>query len=255
MFNDENWQSFLKELVDAEAIDVSSLKLKNKLSEDFWENEKLKPEIADSLYAIAKEFFQTLQLDPSVLLKDVTLTGSLATFNWSDMSDADVHLILDFTQFDDVDLMQDYFRQKVRNWNSIHKIMAKGHEVEIYVQDSNEPHYADGVYSISEDQWLKTPKRYRGDIDYESVKKKAADLMNQIDDVYEYYAERDYKMAHEAAEGLMDRIKKYRRIGLATDGTNSIENLAFKVLRRNGYIKKLSSLKILSYDKMMSINY
>ena len=99
MFNDENWQSFLKELVDAEAIDVSSLKLKNKLSEDFWENEKLKPEIADALYAIAKEFFQTLQLDPSVLLKDVTLTGSLATFNWSDMSDVDAAVAQDFATY------------------------------------------------------------------------------------------------------------------------------------------------------------
>ena len=68
------------------------------------------------------------------------------------------------------------------------------------------------------------------------------------------FAEKDYKIALQGAEGLMERIKRYRRAGLSTQGINSVENLVFKILRRNDYIKKLISLKILAYDKLMSVN-
>ena len=45
-----------------------------------------------------------------------------------------------------------------------------------------------------------------------------------------------------------------RQSGLAEEGIFSPENLAFKMLRNSGYLEKLSTLKIESYDNMMSIN-
>jgi len=250
----DKWKTFLGELADPQFVDVSSLKLKNHLTPELWESKRLKQDIADALYRIAKEFFEKLKLDPSNMIKDVTLTGSLATYNWSDLSDVDLHILLDFNALENRELVEDYFRSKIRNWNSTHEILIKGYEVEIYVQDSNEPHYANGIYSIMNDRWVKEPSRWSGEIDYETIKRKAAGLMESIDEVYDLYAEKQYKDALRAAEGLMDRIRKYRRIGLQTDGLNSIENLTFKVLRRNDYLKKLSSLKVLSYDKLMSVN-
>ena len=254
MNNLDKWKTFLEELADPQFVDVSSLKLKDHLAPEIWESNKLKPEIADSLYRIAKEFFEKLKLDPFVKIKDVTLTGSLATYNWSDLSDVDLHILLDFEQLENRELMEDYFKEKIRNWNNTHEILIKGFEVEIYVQDSNEPHYANGIYSILNDRWVKEPSRFRAEVDYETIKRKAAGLMESIDEVYDLYAEKQYKQSLVAAEGLMDRIRKYRRVGLKTDGLNSIENLTFKVLRRNDYLQKLSSLKILSYDKLMSVN-
>ena len=250
----DKWKAFLEELADPQFVDVSSLKFKKTLAPELWENNKLKPEIGDALYAIAKEFFESLKLPPNITLEDVTLTGSLATYNWSNLSDADVHLLLDFKQLENRDLMEDYFKAKSRNWNRTHQIYIKGYEVEIYVQDSSEPHHANGVYSLLNDRWIKEPSRMRDSVDFETVKKKAAALMEAIDEVYEHYAEKNYRLALQAAESLMDRIRKYRRCGLKSGGINSIENLAFKVLRRNDYLQKLSSLKILSYDKLMSVN-
>ena len=250
----EKWKTFLEELADPQFVDISSLKLKNSLAPQLWENYKLYPEIADALYRIAKEFFEALQLDPDIQLKDVTLTGSLATYNWSDLSDVDLHLLLDFQKLKDLPLMEAYFKEKTRNWNTTHKIMIKGYEVEVYIQDSNEPHYANGIYSILHERWIKEPSRFRTELDFETIKKKAAEKMEAIDAVYDSYAEKDYKLALQSAERLMDRIRKYRRSGLKADGINSIENLVFKVLRRNDYLRKLSSLKILAYDHMMSVN-
>ena len=49
------------------------------------------------------------------------------------------------------------------------------------------------------------------------------------------------------------KIRKLRMSGLAKGGIYSVENIAFKVLRRNDYLQKLSSLRIVSYDKNMSL--
>jgi len=248
------WKQYLEELVDPDKVDVTSLKQKENLNTDFWKGDKLNPEISEILYSIAKEFFQSLKLDPSVKIKDVTLTGSLSSYNWSKISDVDLHILLDFSKLDDRELISDYFRQKTSNWNHKHKITIKGHEVELYIQDSSEPHHALGVYSIKDDRWLQRPSKFTAKVDYSAVKKKASGLMERIDDVYEEFADKKYSKARKLSDRLMEKIRKYRKSGLETDGVYSVENLVFKVLRRNDYIQKLSSLRIMSYDKSMSIN-
>ena len=104
-----------------------------------------------------------------------------------------------------------------------------------------------------ENRWLKRPTRYRLNIDYDLVKQKAAQLMEDIDEVYDLYAEKDYLLAQQTAEVLMERIRRYRKAGLESGGIYSVENLVFKVLRRNEYLKKLSSIKTLAYDASMTL--
>jgi len=79
--------------------------------------------------------------------------------------------------------------------------------------------------------------------------------MEKIDDIYDNYAEQQYDLAEKRADYIIKKIRNYRRAGLEKDGPYSIENLVFKVLRRNGYIKKLIDLRTNSYDKRMSVNY
>ena len=87
-----------------------------------------------------------------------------------------------------------------------------------------------------------------------NVQKKAANLMDDIDEVSELFLDEQYEQALKEAERVRDRIRKFRQSGLEKGGIFSVENLAFKALRRNGYLEKLSTLRILSYDKTMSIN-
>ena len=44
-----------------------------------------------------------------------------------------------------------------------------------------------------------------------------------------------------------------RKSGLETIGAYSVENLAFKVLRRTDYLEKLSNAKRKAYDSMLSL--
>ena len=253
--NWNNWRTYLEELVDPKSVNTSTLFSKKSLPEELWtNNQQLKPEIIHAALKIAKEYFEDLKLDPNVQIKDITLTGSLASYNWSDMSDFDLHILIDFNDLNDREVMEDYLRQKSRVWNLIHKILLKGYEVEIYVQDTNEPHYSAGVYSLMENRWLKRPMKSKMNIDYQTVREKAARIMNEIDDAYDMYAEKDFLLAKESGDAIMERLKRYRKAGLESGGIYSVENLVFKVLRRNDYLEKLNNIRTDSYDAFMGVN-
>lgn len=249
----ENWRSFLEELVDPSSIDLSSFAVKNTLCPQIWNNGRLRPEIRTKLLEIANDFFESLEV-PDVELKDITFTGSLANFTWSNFSDVDLHLIIDFTEVDkNTELVKNWLDQVRANWNREHEIEIGGHEVEIYIQDESEPHISTGVFSVLHDQWITKPDREKPTVRWESVQEKAASLMDEIDEVEKSFQEGDYEDALSYAERLKEKIRKFRKSGLEKGGEFSVENIAFKTLRRNGYLEKLSKLKDDAYDQNMSL--
>ena len=82
---------------------------------------------------------------------------------------------------------------------------------------------------------------------------KARAIEHQIDRVVDLYNEGKYEETIERADRLKEKIRKLRQSGLDDVGEYSVENLAFKTLRRNGYLGKLSDTKTDAYDKMMSV--
>ena len=214
-------------------------------------DKKLRPSIRKKLMEIAQDFYNSLETD--VELKDVTFTGSLANYNWSKYSDVDLHLNIDYNAVnDDYDLVKDYFNSKKSIWNRNHDIFIDGYEVEVYVQDDNEPHKSTGVYSIMNDEWLTEPNRVEPAFDWADIAKKSEGLMDQIDRALMLYKEKKYSDALQYIEKLKEKIRKFRKAGLDRAGEFSSENIAFKALRRNNYLEKLSNLKHMAYDKLMS---
>ena len=223
---------------------------------NIWQSEdRIKPEITSRLIQIALDFLQNIDVHPDDL-SDIILTGSIANYNWTEFSDIDLHLLIDFRKIDkNTDLVSEFFNAKKADWNKMHQIMIKGHEVEIYVQEVNEPHISTGVYSLLEDEWYIKPNKEIPKINYDTVKIKAKSLMDQIDRVQNIYDRKNYEASQNVSNILKDKIKRLRRCGLAEKGIYSTENLVFKTLRNNGYIKKLLDLKNKSYDNMMSLNH
>ena len=251
----KNLKKFVNEQNDPDDVDLSSFEFHDELNKDFWnqEDDKLDPEIRQKLIAIANDFWNSLEVGDAEY-DDITFTGSLAAHNYSQFSDVDLHLLVDFSQVDDkVDLVREYFNAMKSIWNRLHDILIKGYEVEIYVQDINDPHEAQGLYSVLNDDWLKKPVLDKQDFDKDNVRKKAAGLMDQIDRLEPLIEEGKYEEAEKYADKLKAKIRKMRKTGLETVGAYSVENLAFKVLRRNGYLEKLSDAKREAYDKMLSI--
>ena len=160
----------------------------------------------------------------------------------------------DFRDVDDkTDLVREYFNAMKALWNRLHDIRIKGYEVEIYVQDVNDPHEAQGLYSVLNDEWVKKPTLDKKDFDRDNIKKKAASLMDQVDRVDRLIDDGKFEEAEKYADKLKEKIRKMRKSGLETIGAYSVENLAFKVLRRTDYLEKLSNAKRKAYDSMLSL--
>tara|TARA_Y100000310_G_scaffold166857_1_gene166542 strand:+ start:5854 stop:8103 length:2250 start_codon:yes stop_codon:yes gene_type:complete len=252
----ERWKAFFQERYDPDNMDVSSFKFQTELHPKIWMRQgQLDPEIRTRLLKIANDFFKSLKL-PNVNIIDVNFTGSLANYNWSNYSDIDLHIVVDFKQVDEnIKLVKDFFNSKKADWNNLHNIEIFGFEVEVYIQDANEPHVSTGIYSLMNNQWTERPDPKQPDIDWQQVKVKAASVVDQIDRAQEQYYTDDFDGAYAIASQLRDKVKKLRKCGLeSAQAENSVENLAFKVLRRNGYLKKLLTLRINSYDKIMSVD-
>lgn len=203
-------------------------------------------EVRDNLMEIAKLFYDSLKI-PDLVVTDVIMTGSLANYNWSKYSDIDLHLVADLSTYGDSELVKDYFASKKTVWNKEHNIMIHGHEVELYVQDKDEPHHSSGIYSVLNDEWVLKPTLKTPEIDRDLVKKKVMSLKNSIDAVGSKCKDIT------ELERLKTKIKHMRQTGLDREGEFSTENLVYKVLRNNGYIDQLYTKYNAAIDDCYSI--
>lgn len=219
----------------------------------FWKNGEFDSGVKDKLIDIAQDFYSIFKLD--LPIDDIQLTGSLANYNWTPKSDLDVHVLIDFSKVDsNTDLVKKALDGQRFIWNLRHNIVIRGHDVELYLQDINEPHIASGLFSLKNNSWIKLPEYNPPQIDEKDVQLKFNGLVNDIDQL-DAELKKDGgsispKELHEHAEKVKSKIMKMRKEGLAERGEFSVENLVFKKLRNEGYIQKLIDLISRSYEKI-----
>ena len=232
--------------------EIAGVELHDELDPTFWKEGKLEATVRHKLLKIASDFYEKLDLPAPII--DITLTGSEANYNYSAGSDLDLHIVINYSDVDDnVKLVKEFLTMAKTNWNRNHEILLKGHEVEIYVQDHAEPHHSTGVYSLSQNRWVIKPVKKEFAVSESAVEQKAAAIENLIDMVVDLKIKKKYEEAYGEADRLMEKIRRYRQCGLDQGGEFSTENLVFKTLRHNDYLKKLSDLKKETYDKLMSL--
>ena len=214
------------------------------LNKHIWDELQLKEEVREKLLKISQAFLDFLKIDTEI--KDVRLTGSLANYNYSKYSDLDLHIVLDFSEVDEnLELVSEYLRSKKKIWNDLHDIKIKGYEVEVYPENINEKHFSTGVYSVLNDEWIEQPEKdIDKHLDVQTIVDKVESLVDKIED-----ASGDLEKLKKAKE----KIINMRKAGLEEGGEYSIENLAFKVLRRGGYIGDLNQQINKIYDDQMSL--
>jgi len=207
---------------------INPVEYHDTLNPKLWDNNSLDTEVRYKLMAIAMHFAKFLNV-PKLNLRDITISGSNAAFGYAESSDLDLHLVVTMPQ-DRPELVELYTAKK-NEYNFTHDITVKGIDVELYVQDEQQPHRSAGIYSILNDRWLSKPKHQPPTIRDQDVKSKARNYSARINAAMRA---NDLNTARET----MSDIRKLRQAGLEQGGEYSVENLAFKLLRARGKIDK-----------------
>ena len=254
----------LDESLEPNEVDLSSFNIKKNLNPKFWKNDLLDSRIRMKLLDIADDFIEFLGVD-WVKPEDITITGSLANYNWNQKhSDIDLHIIMDFSKVDErTDFVENYFYSQKELWNEEHKdLKIFGFPIEVYVQDVNQEHTSNGVYSLEKNEWLTEPDRdklSKAKVNKDKIKNSVSKYTEKIDELIDELSEAkndEYKLrkVSEKAEKLFDEIKKKRRDDLSKS-SNEINNgnIIFKCLRRLGYIEKIDNVINKCYNKLNSL--
>lgn len=224
---------------------TDAIDLHDQLNPKLWTNNKMRPEVKKALLDIAENFKAFLGIE-DVEVKDITVSGSNAAFTYTPHSDLDLHLVVDIEKLDASEVYRELFDSKKYQYNDLHDIKIRGVEVELYVQNANEPVVSLGEYSVLHDSWIKEPERKPFTTDSSEVKQKYGELRTR--------ALRALKNKSKARiTSVLDDIKRARKSGLAKGGEFSPENLAFKMLRTQGIIDKLYAAKTEQEDKELSL--
>lgn len=219
---------YLKEF--QEGIVDQAVQFHDQLNPLLFTNNKLNHLIRYKLLLIAENFAKFIDI-PNLRLRDITISGSNTAYTYTEHSDLDLHLIVDIPRAAEFHL-KPLFDAKKNQYNFNHDIRIKGIDVELYVQSSDEKHVSSGIYSVLDDKWIKEPAPVRAQIKDEDVEQKVENYLNKIKLALK---SKDY----DKANSVKTEISKLRRAGLEKTGEFGVENIAFKVLRAQGWIDKL----------------
>lgn len=219
----------INELNSVSTSDI--VKFHDSLNPKLFAGRRLKPQIRSQLLRIAADFLNYMGIS-NLDIKDIIITGSNAAYSYTNNSDIDLHIILDFNDLNPDDVYRELFDAKKNLYNNNHDIKIHGHDVELYVQDSNEEHVSLGQYSVMNDKWNKLPTKTRAEIKHTAVLSKFKKL--------EHIIKHAIKSEDTIIVGnILKKLGKYRRGGLERGGEFSSENLVYKLIRRAGLLEKL----------------
>ena len=212
--------------MNVQELSVQPIAYNPTLNPELWDHGKLIPEVRRKLLQIAEHFVDFLKT-PDLKIQDITISGSNAGYNYSQYSDIDLHIVADYSPD-----QSELFMAKKNNYNFVHDIKIHGIDVELYVQSSADIHHSAGIYSVQRNKWISEPQHNPPKVNPEEIKSKARNYAGQINQALR---SGNLKKAQET----MEEIYRLRKAGLESNGEESIENLAFKLLRARGQIDKL----------------
>lgn len=203
----------------------------------------LKKDVAAKLKEIANAFIKYLDVDKEAI-KDVVITGSSASFNYTSHSDLDLHLKVDYDLIhEDCPIVEGYLWALKATFNKDHDISIYGIPVEVYAESIDSDTVHNGLFSLWNMKWIDEPKPIPPTDNDMAVKAKYEEIKEAADRVKD----------SEVAEQLTNKIYEMRKAGLQEVGEFSTENLAFKKLRDAGVLERLKAMKKQKVDKELSL--
>ena len=225
---------------------IEKMELHDTLNPKLWQGNTLRPEVEEKLNEIVDHFILELHdNDIPIKILDARLVGSNASFNYTDNSDLDVHIVANFEDTScDVPVLNLLYNFFKKNFNDKYDFSIHGIPVELYVEDVSSSAVSNGVYSLLNNVWIKFP---------EPIKVPDIDITN----IFNIYEDRYNKvMANKNAEmasDLIDELYLLRKDSITIDGEYGEGNLVFKEFRNKGYLDNLKQLLVDETSKKLSL--
>ena len=224
---------------------ADAVKFNEQLNPRIWQGNKMRPQVRAKLLQIAEDFKQSLGLS-DLNVKDITLSGSNASYTYTPHSDIDLHLVVDLPEADASEVYRELFDAKKFQYNETHNIKIGGYDVELYVENANEPPVSQGMFSVLNDDWINIPLKKRSTVNDNAVKSKYDVMKHRIESAVKSGSLK--RLTNTAA-----KIKKMRQAGLDKHGELGPENIAYKMLRSQGVIQQLYDARTAAKDRELSL--
>lgn len=227
-----------------------TLQYHKELNPLLWSDEKFDASARSALLRLA-DFWREEALIPKDAVKDILIVGGNANYNYTKFSDIDLHLLVDKDKIPDCDeqILDEYLRDKKKLWSLTHDVRIFGIPVEIYAQGVDEKYGKEqGVYSLKNNKWIQKPTATPLDSKDVVVTKKAKDLIHKINFLIDNKVNKP-----EVIKNFKDKLRNMRQSAIRTGGEYSVENLAYKEVRNQGYLDKLDDFLMKIEDQSFSL--
>jgi len=108
---------------------ADTVKFHDRLNPRLWDSgEHLRPEVKAKLMQVAQDFQEFLGV-PDLDVKDITISGSNAAFNYTPGSDIDLHLVIDIPNVTHDEVYRELFNAKKYQYNDEHDIRIRDADV------------------------------------------------------------------------------------------------------------------------------
>ena len=222
------------------------MELHDALNPKLWDGEELRPEVKEAIDSIVDQFILELgENEIPVKVLDARIVGSNASFNYTENSDIDVHLVVNTTEsscdFDVLTLLYNFFK---KSFNDKYDISIHGIPVEMYIEDVNSSAISNGIYSVFKEEWIKFP---------EPIEVPDIDITDAFAPFEERYNEIINSNDLTGAEELIDDLYLLRKDSISVDGEYGEGNLVFKEFRNRGYLDNLKQMMADLTSKELSL--
>lgn len=215
----------------------------SQLNPRLWSQDQLHPDVKSALIKIAEDFKKYIDIPFDV--KDIIITGGQVSYYYTEHSDLDLHLVVDFDSVDCDREAAELFDTKRLLYKHRYDITVKGVPVELYVEDLNYPAVS-ASYSILSDSWIVKPKRAADNIDLAEIER-ITDRWHTV--IGAVLKSNDL----ETAKKTMEMLRNYRKLGLKKTGEYGTANIVFKTLRNSKIVEKLQNFIDRAHDRNLSV--
>lgn len=211
----------------------------------------LRNDVRQKVIEIVDEFEEYIGVPVNIV--DVHLVGSNASYNYTDTSDLDVHVIANFEAVStDVNVLGQLYLAKKTSFNSKYDIKIHGVEIELYIQDIKSSTASNGIYSVCDNKWIKEPKPIKS-VTKHNTEKEVAKWKNKIKSVISSKNKDDI-------QDVINALYLMRHNSIAIDGEYGKGNQIFKDIRSLGLMDELkvalddATSKELSLESFNALN-